>query len=74
MEYIDVKYVVWKMDLNKNKISFLIHSLTGGGAEGVCINLFNKLSINYDIDLVVTNSKNAVFEEKNYWKKKLYKI
>ncbi len=54
------------MDLNKNKISFLIHSLTGGGAEGVCINLFNKLSINYDIDLVVTNSKNAVFEEKNY--------
>lgn len=46
------------LSIQKNKITFLINTLSGGGAEGVCINIANALAKKgYDIDLVVLNLK-----------------
>ncbi|PID86230.1 glycosyl transferase [Candidatus Gracilibacteria bacterium] len=46
------------------KITFLISSLAGGGAEGVCVNLANGLSkIGWEVELVVLNMNNSVFHK-----------
>jgi len=50
---------------NENSATFLISSLTGGGAEGVCVNLANSLAQKgWVIDLIVMNTKNAVYIER----------
>ncbi|GHT83486.1 glycosyl transferase [Spirochaetia bacterium] len=44
-----------------NKITFLINSLGGGGAEGVCVNIANALyDCGWQIDLILLNLDNAV--------------
>ena len=44
------------------KITLIISSLSGGGAEGICINIANNFSKNgWHVDLVVLNLKNEVF-------------
>lgn len=44
------------------KISFLINSLAGGGAEGVCVNLANTLAdAGWQLDLVVMHMNNATY-------------
>ena len=44
------------------KITLLISSLSGGGAEGVCVNIANHLSANgWKVDLLVLNLKNEVY-------------
>jgi glycosyltransferase involved in cell wall biosynthesis len=46
--------------MNKKAV-FLISSLRGGGAEGVCVNIANRLSGNqWDVTLIVLNLDNAV--------------
>ena len=50
---------------NKNsikRISLIINSLTGGGAEGICVNIANNLASNgWQVDLVVLNLNNEVY-------------
>ena len=49
------------MDSNK-KVTFIISSLTGGGAESICINIANSFAKNgWHVDLVVLNSNNEVY-------------
>ena len=49
------------MNLNNN-ITFLISTLSGGGAEGVCVNIANKFAENgWKVDLVVLNLKNEAY-------------
>lgn len=49
------------MKVNKNA-TFLVSTLGGGGAEGVCVNVANGLAEDgWDIDLVVLNLNNAVY-------------
>lgn len=49
--------------MNK-KITFLISSLAGGGAEGVCVNVANGLvSRGWDVELVVLHMNNSVYHE-----------
>lgn len=44
------------------KITFLISSLAGGGAEGVCVNVANGLAENgWQVDLVVLHLNNAAY-------------
>lgn len=44
------------------KITFLISSLAGGGAEGVCVNIANGLAENgWLVDLVILHTNNAVY-------------
>ena len=48
---------------NKN-ITFLISSLAGGGAEGVCVNLANGLAQNgWNVELIVLHMNNSVYHE-----------
>lgn len=50
--------------MNK-KITFLISSLAGGGAEGVCVNIANILAQDdWQVNLVVLNLKNASYKER----------
>ena len=52
------------MKINK-KITLLISSLQGGGAEGVCVNLANSLSnLGWIVDLVVLNLNKQVHYDK----------
>ena len=47
------------------KITLLISSLEGGGAEGVCVNLANSLSdTGWNVDLVVLNLNKQVFSDR----------
>lgn len=47
---------------SKNKITFLISTLSGGGAEGVCVNIANSFAQNgWIVDLVVLNLKNEAY-------------
>ena len=49
--------------MNK-KITFLISSLAGGGAEGVCVNVANGLaSRGWEVNLVVLHMNNSVYHE-----------
>lgn len=51
--------------MKNKKITFLIGSLAGGGAEGVCINIANALvQDDWQVDLVVLNLKNAAYKER----------
>ncbi len=44
------------------RISFIISSLTGGGAEGICVNIANNFAnIGWQVDLVVLNLNNEVY-------------
>ena len=46
----------------KNKITLVVSSLSGGGAEGVCINIANKFAeCGWVVDLVVQNLSNESF-------------
>jgi glycosyltransferase involved in cell wall biosynthesis len=47
------------------KITFLISSLSGGGAEGVCVNVANGLATSgWQVDLVVLHMNNSVYHER----------
>lgn len=47
---------------NQKKITFVISSLAGGGAEKVCVNIANGLaSQGWNVTLMVLNLKNSVF-------------
>lgn len=47
---------------SKKKITLLISSLTGGGAESVCINIANSFANNdWKVDLVILNLKDEVY-------------
>ena len=47
---------------SKKKITFLISSLSSGGAEGVCVGLANKfVENNWLVDLVILNLKNDAY-------------
>ena len=49
------------MSLDK-KIIFLISTLSGGGAEGVCVGIANSFADNgWDVDLVVLNLRNEAY-------------
>ncbi len=49
------------MSLDK-KITFLISTLSGGGAEGVCVGIANSFVDNgWDVDLVVLNLRNEAY-------------
>ncbi len=49
------------MKLNK-KITLIISSLSGGGAEGICVNMANSFADNgWCVDLVVLNLNNEVY-------------
>ncbi len=46
----------------KKKITFLISTLSGGGAEGVCVGIANSFADNgWKVDLVVLNLKNEAY-------------
>ena len=46
---------------SKKKITFLISTLSGGGAEGVCVGIANTFAEKgWLVDLVVLNLKNAM--------------
>lgn len=48
-----------------NKITILINSLGGGGAEGVCVNLVNSLAAKgWCVNLVVMHLNNAAYTER----------
>ncbi|HHR6146878.1 TPA: glycosyltransferase [Providencia alcalifaciens] len=47
------------------KITFLISSLAGGGAEGVCVNIANGLADSgWSVDLVILHTHNATYLER----------
>lgn len=49
------------MNSNK-KITFLISTLSGGGAEGVCVGIANSFAMNnWEVDLVILNLKNEAY-------------
>lgn len=51
--------------MKNKKITFLISSLAGGGAEGVCVNIANALAKDdWQVDLVVLNLKNEAYKER----------
>lgn len=51
------------IELEEKKITFLISSLAGGGAEGVCVNLANFLAEKgWSVRLVVLHLKNSVYQ------------
>lgn len=53
------------MDVVSNKITLLISSLAGGGAEGVCVNVANGLAeCGWQVDLVVLHTNNAAYLER----------
>jgi len=52
------------MDVNK-KVTFIISSLAGGGAEGVCVNVANGLTEEgWEVNLVVLHLNNAAYQDK----------
>lgn len=52
-------------DIDNKKITFLISTLGGGGAEGVCVNLANALAeCGWAVTLVVLHMNNAVFHDR----------
>src|SRR5690554_1293083 len=51
------------LEFEDKKITFLISSLEGGGAEGVCVNLANSLvERGWSVRLIVMHMENAVYE------------
>lgn len=49
----------------EKKVTFLISSLAGGGAEGVCVNVANGLAEQgWDINLVVLHTKNSAYHDR----------
>lgn len=51
--------------MNSNRITLLISSLAGGGAEGVCVSVANGLANNgWHVDLVVLHLNNAVYDSR----------
>jgi glycosyltransferase involved in cell wall biosynthesis len=51
--------------LNNKKATFLISSLSGGGAEGVCVNVANGLTdIGWEVNLVVLHLKNSAYRDR----------
>lgn len=52
-------------NMDSKKITFLISSLAGGGAEGVCVNVANGLSEQgWQVDLVVLHLNNAAYQDR----------
>lgn len=52
-------------NLDKNKITFLISSLGGGGAEGVCVNVANGLADKgWKVNLVVLHLNNVAYQNR----------
>ena len=52
-------------NFDNKKVTFLISSLAGGGAEGVCVNVVNGLAEQgWQVDLVVLNLNNAVYHDR----------
>lgn len=50
------------MDVADKKVTFLISSLAGGGAEGVCVNVANGMAEQgWHVDLVVLHLNNAAY-------------
>ena len=48
---------------SKKRITLLISSLKGGGAEKVCINVANELvNFGWTVDLLVLNLKNSIYQ------------
>lgn len=57
---------------SEKKVTFLISSLAGGGAEGVCVNIANGLAdLGWDINLVVLHLNNAAYKDRVSSKVKL---
>lgn len=57
---------------SEKKVTFLISSLAGGGAEGVCVNIANGLAEQgWDITLVVLHLNNAAYKDRVSSKVKL---
>lgn len=53
------------MDVANKKITFLISSLAGGGAEGVCVNIANGMADHgWQVELVVLHLNNAVYHDR----------
>lgn len=51
--------------VDKKKITFLIASLSGGGSEGLCVNLANNLAQKgWDVNLIVLNMVNSVYHDR----------
>ena len=50
---------------SKKKITFAISALTGGGAEGICVNIVNAFARSgWRVDLVVLNLKDEVYVDR----------
>lgn len=53
------------MDVANKRVTFLISSLAGGGAEGVCVNVANGLAEQgWQVDLVVLHLNNAAYHDR----------
>lgn len=53
------------MDVADKRVTFLINSLAGGGAEGVCVNVANGLAEQgWQVDLVVLHLNNAPYHDR----------
>ncbi|HGF7147563.1 TPA: glycosyltransferase [Vibrio cholerae] len=53
------------MDVVRKKITLLISSLAGGGAEGVCVNVANGLADHgWQVDLLVLHTNNSAYLER----------
>ena len=51
--------------MSQKSVTFLISSLAGGGAEGVCVNVANGLAeLGWDVDLVVLHLNNAAYKDR----------
>jgi len=51
--------------MDNKKVTFLISSLAGGGAEGVCVNIANGLAEQgWQVDLVVLHLNNAAYHDR----------
>lgn len=52
-------------NFNTKKVTFLISSLAGGGAEGVCVNVANRLAEQgWQVDLVMLHLNNAAYHDR----------
>lgn len=52
------------MDVTNRRVTLIISSLAGGGAEGVCVNIANGLSEEgWQVDLVVLHLNNAAYQD-----------
>lgn len=51
--------------MNDKKVTFLISSLAGGGAEGVCVNVANALAeLGWQVNLMVLHLNNAAYHDR----------